>query len=114
MVVEKDDISIDGDGHAIRQIGEWWGSGIYLEGRKGVSIKNVVVQNFDFGIRLVRSSKVEIVGNRVKDNAQYGIYLGDSSSNRIARNKVENNVGYGIARANLEKTYFIIHWEHLS
>ncbi|MEM3449075.1 MAG: NosD domain-containing protein [Thermoproteota archaeon] len=96
IIVEKDNITIDGDGHTLEAREKWWGTGICLKGRKSVTIKNIIIRNFRFGIEVFDSSRIEILNNRVEYSEQYGIYLEHSSENTIIGNDVNHNAGYGI------------------
>jgi parallel beta-helix repeat protein len=49
IVIERDDIVLDGAGYALR--GSGVSSGIWLQDRNNVTIKNVNIRNFDNGIR---------------------------------------------------------------
>jgi parallel beta-helix repeat protein len=114
IVVERDNIVIDGNGHNI--VGPGDGAGIYLSGRKGVTIRNVNIRGFrqgiyaerlvngqisgnriegnDLGIELIISSYNEIYKNEIKD-CSYGIALDDSSYNEIYENEIKD-CSYGI------------------
>jgi len=88
IVVEKDNIVIDGAGYALQGVGS--GKGIDLSGRTNVTIKNTSIKGFSFGIYLDRNSLGNTIsGNNIKNNQQ-GIQL-YGSSNTISENNVANN-----------------------
>ncbi|ODS41261.1 hypothetical protein BEH94_04350 [Candidatus Altiarchaeales archaeon WOR_SM1_SCG] len=80
--------TIDGTGN---------GTGISLSGKSGNTIKNCVITNFVYGIRLDDNSVSNtITNNKVNLNDIYGISLWSSSNNSIANNTANNNNNYGI------------------
>jgi parallel beta-helix repeat protein len=87
ILVEKDNIVIDGAGYTL--IGAE-GRGIVLSERKNVTVKNVKIEmEGGYGIYLVDTSKCIISDNTVNGDA-YNIYLWRSFNNTIERNKVTN------------------------
>jgi parallel beta-helix repeat protein len=89
IVVERDNIVIDGNGHTIQGTGT--GTGIDLSGRSNVTIKNMEIQEFGEGIRMLDSSNNSIIENNFWDDGDRGIWLYGSSNNNISRNDVTNN-----------------------
>jgi parallel beta-helix repeat protein/beta propeller repeat protein len=71
------------------------GIGISLNSVSGVTIKNVQIKGFSYGIGLWYSSDCFISANTVSNNDPYGIYMYSSSSNTINGNTVSDNY-YGI------------------
>jgi len=88
IAVQRDNIVVDGAGYTIQDAQN--GTGIYLTGRCNVTIKNMEIKAFAFGIRLYLSSKITISGNNITSN-DYGIQLYDSSSNIIYNNNFVDN-----------------------
>jgi parallel beta-helix repeat protein len=92
IVVERSNIIIDGAGYTVEGSRTEPYKGIYLSGMKNVTIKNVNVKHFYYGIWLASSSNNNsIVGNNITNNNYDGIYLVYSSYNSIAGNNVANN-----------------------
>ena len=87
IVVQRDNIVVDGAGYTIQ--GAQNGTGIDLTGRHNVTIENIEIKAFAFGIRLYLSSKITISGNNITSN-DYGIKLEGSSNNIISRNNITN------------------------
>lgn len=88
IIVEKDDIVVDGAGYTLE------GGHIWIENRRNVTITNVQIINSDEGIRIMGNSiNNSIIGNNITDiygiNAIW-IYLG-ASNNTISRNIISNN-----------------------
>jgi len=98
ILVERDNILVDGAGHTLQGTGN--GTGIGLSGRSNVTIRNVKIKGFYHGIALYYSSSVSIYYNEIEENnlrstRSDGIYLLMSSNNTISGNNIENN-GDGI------------------
>ena len=89
LVVERDNIVVDGAGHVLEGAGA--GRGISLEGRSNITIKNIAVREFDFGMVLSNSSGNTISANAIA-NTSTGIYLvSRSDSNSVSANNIANN-----------------------
>jgi parallel beta-helix repeat protein len=81
IVIERSGITIDGKGYLLQ--GPADGYGLDLAGVEGVTIRNVKITGFHFGVLLHDSSNNNIIaGNNVEDN-YYGIWLEGSSDNNI-------------------------------
>ncbi|MEM2971244.1 MAG: NosD domain-containing protein [Candidatus Bathyarchaeia archaeon] len=92
IVVERDNIMIDGAGYTIQGIGAWSSKGIYLPNRSNVTIKNISVKTFYYGVYLGDSSNNIIHRSRIENNS-LGIYSYFSSYNIISENNIINNKG---------------------
>jgi len=90
IVVERDNIIIDGAGHTLEGTGS--GSGIDLAGRTNVTIKNITITAFACGIGLYYSSNNTVSGNTITANNRIGIVLEFSSNNSIVGNNIANNM----------------------
>lgn len=108
VMIERSNITLDGNGHSIK--GEGTGYGIYLWEKKNVTIKNCVINNFYYGVRLSsyyapsRSSYNILDHNTLKSN-NYGIYLFHSANNKLLNNRISNNNWRGIKlRASSDNT----------
>jgi parallel beta-helix repeat protein len=91
IIVERDNIVIDGAGYTLQGIGAAYSTGIDLHGRKNVTIRSIQIKAFDFGILLYLSSNNSIVGNNLTANIRSGIELTGSSNNIIADNNLIND-----------------------
>ena len=94
IVVERDNIVIDGAGYTLEGTGAEGSKGIDLSGRRNVTVQNTRIKNFCYGIWLAYSSNNSVSGNNVANNWS-GIGLSGSSNNNIGRNHIANNY-YGI------------------
>lgn len=95
IVVQKDNIVVDGAGLALQGTQVWNSKGIDLTGRSNVTIKNLEIKEFFFGIWLKMSSDNSIHGNNITYN-KGGIWLSRSSNNTISRNNIASNMNYNI------------------
>jgi len=100
IVVERDNIVVDGAGYFIEGLHSGLGSppdgyGILVEGRRNVTINNVAIQHFFYGICLNSSSKNRITRSNITNNSK-GIYIENSSDNIIHENQITNNTDIGI------------------
>lgn len=88
IVVQANNIVIDGSGYTLQGPGS--GYGFYLVSRSGVTIKNVKIDGFPYGIYLYYCSDITISGNIFTNN--YYISLYSSSNNVIYDNTI--SIGY--------------------
>jgi parallel beta-helix repeat protein len=88
IVVEKDDVVIDGAGYTLQGNGS--GYGIHLIRRSHVTIRNMTIKEFDTAIRLYWGSNNTILENNITNN-EWGIYLEYSKNNTISGNKITDN-----------------------
>jgi len=89
IVVERDNIVIDGANHTLQGTGS--GRGIDLTERGNVTIKNVEMKAFDYGIYLRRSSNNNVYGNSITNNMNAGIRLLHSFNITISKNNITNH-----------------------
>jgi parallel beta-helix repeat protein len=89
IVIERSSIEIDGNGHTIQ--GSYGGSGVNLTSVNEVTIRNINVQDFYYGILIVSASQTTISGNKLTAN-NIGIVLLDSSDyNSMNGNNINGN-----------------------
>ena len=94
IVIERDNIMVDGAGYTIQGTGS--GKGIALIGRSNVTIKNMEIKDFEYyGIYLSNSSYNSIDENNITNDYD-GIYLESSSANSISENNITANNEIGI------------------
>lgn len=90
IVVELENITLDGAGHSIQASGT--GTGINLTNMSGVTILNTKISMFYTGILINSSSSNIIFGNDLANN-HYGISLYSSSGNNVSGNSLIDNNG---------------------
>jgi len=91
LVVQRNDIVVDGAGYYLAGQGE---RGVDLSSRSNVTIMNLKIGSNFYGIYLSGASGNTISGNIIAQNS-YGLYLSGASQNTITGNSVTNN-GYGL------------------
>jgi parallel beta-helix repeat protein len=87
IVVEKDNITLNGNGHLL----QFFGSpdyGVYLYGRKYLTVTKIVVEGFDTGIYLEHSSQNYIINNTMVGSTEYGMALYSSDYNHLTENEI--------------------------
>jgi parallel beta-helix repeat protein len=95
IVIQRDNIVVDGAGHMLTGTGT--GNGIDLTVTSNVTIKNIRITTFGFGIYLDGSSGDILSSNTISNNFYDSIYLYDSSNNNtVSGNNVTGNGYYGI------------------
>jgi parallel beta-helix repeat protein len=103
IVVERDNIIIDGAGYTLQ--GTWayysYSKGIDLTGRTNVTVKNVRITVFYYGIYLSSSTNNIVRENDMANNGWYdhgcGIYLISSPNNTILENDIMHDWVNGTA-----------------
>jgi parallel beta-helix repeat protein len=86
---------IDGAGHTLQGPGLRAG-GIEPTWITNVTIKNVNIKGFDYGISIIRSSHINIFGNNITMNKYLGIHNYLSHNNNICVNNISANYRSGI------------------
>jgi parallel beta-helix repeat protein len=89
IIVERDNIVIDGTYKIIQGIGN--GNGIDLKNRINVTVMNVEIKAFSYGINLDNSSNIVISASKISNNTLYGVYAFDSRGNSIFGNNITAN-----------------------
>ncbi len=94
IVISIGAIVVDGAGFTLQGVeGANISVGIELYRRSSVTIRNMQITGFDYGISILSSSNNEILGNNIVNNKQGAISFSHSSSNIISGNNIVNN-GY--------------------
>ena len=96
IVVQRNNIAIDGAGYTLQGTGAFLSSGMSLEGISNITIKNMEIKVFDCGIYFNRSSENSVIGNNITAN-NFGLFLDkESSNNCIKGNSIASNSHTGI------------------
>jgi len=90
IVVERDNIIVDGAGYNVQGTGAYPSKGMELSGRTNMMVRNTHIKNFYYGIWLSYSSNNSISGNNIANN-RCGIFLGASSNNSVGGNNITAN-----------------------
>jgi parallel beta-helix repeat protein len=88
IVIERDNIVVDGAGHMILGTGTET-DGVIITGRTGVTVENMTISDCGYGIYLSSSSGNSIVGNTIT-NSYESIRMYQSSNNSIAGNTCDS------------------------
>jgi parallel beta-helix repeat protein len=86
LVVQRDNIVIDGTGYFLR--GGDGGRGVDITRRSNVTVKNIEVAFFSYGFYIDGSVGINIYGCDISQNSEYAIVLKDSSYNGIYNNPI--------------------------
>ena len=89
IILERDNIVVDGAYYAVQ--GDGSGTGMNLTGRNNVTITNMKIKDFKYGISLYESSNNIIFGNRITNNMDGIRIAGYSNNNTISQNTLEKN-----------------------
>ncbi len=112
IIIDADNITLDCAGHAVTGSGS--GTGILIQSKTGVTVKNCNVSNFRDGIVLrfgsgntlqdntasgndvsgfiiSNTSDNTLTGNTARDNGSIGFNLGSASDNAFTENTARNN-----------------------
>jgi parallel beta-helix repeat protein len=94
IVIQRNNIVVDGAGYTVQGTGAYPSKGIDLTGRINITVKNIKIEKFYYGIWLNMSLSNSIHGNNIGNNYD-GIELTDSSNNNRAtgNNITANNYG---------------------
>jgi parallel beta-helix repeat protein len=95
IIVQKDNIIIDGANHALQGTDELGSVGIDLTSRTNVTVTNLKIQGFEKGINVTSGFKNYILRNEFNNN-YYGIWIHSSNNNEISENKITNSEMGGI------------------
>jgi len=91
IVIERSNIIIDGNNYTLHGTESHDSKGIYLFGIRNVTIKNIRIEGFWYGIFLEDSSDHKLYRNIIAANKIHGIRLWHSSGNTISGNNMTNN-----------------------
>jgi parallel beta-helix repeat protein len=95
IVIQRDNIIVDGAAHTIQIQNAMGSEGVDLTGRSNVTIKNMKIIAFHDGIYLGSSSNNSVSGNSITAGIN-GIYLYYSSNNSVSGNNITASYWNGI------------------
>jgi parallel beta-helix repeat protein len=84
IMVEKDDVALDGAGYSVTGSGS--GKGASLIDRRKVTIRDMTISNFFVGIFLISSNDSVLLGNDLVNNSGIGVWLTSSFNNTVLGN----------------------------
>jgi len=103
IVIERDNMTLDGATYTVQGTGS--GNGINLWWRSNVTIKNMKIKIFEYGIWLENSPSNDISTNNITNN-NCGIVLSESSNNVFKNNAMAGNL-YNFGVYGSELSYHI-------
>ena len=92
--INGDNITLDGNGRQLT--GNNTGFGIIIDYWKNITIKNLKIKNFAYGIYISNSENNSITDNIISNNSETGIALLNSHANLITENEISNNQTSGL------------------
>ena len=96
IFVERSDIVIEGAGYTVEGSRTYPDRGICLSGIANVTIKNISIKHFYYGVWLDSSSNNSISGNTIANNSKGIALYRYSNDNSISGNNITNNQDNGI------------------
>ena len=101
IVINSNNIILDGNNYQI--IGSDAGIGVIIDYWKNITVKNLKIQNFAYGIYIFNSKNNLITNNIISSNSQTGVILFNSHNNTVTENEISDNQTSG-----LEIWYFFL------
>ena len=96
IVVERDNIVVDGAGCTVQGTGALDSKGMDLSERTNVTVRNTQIKKFYDGIHLTSSSNNSMNGNSITNNSYGIVCIFMSSNNNMGGNSITANDGCGI------------------
>lgn len=90
----SDGITLDGAGHSVTGSGSFTSGGAFSV-KTGVTIKNLTVSGFTYGIYVLASSNSTLTGNTLTNNT-YGVYIASSNGLKVYNNNFINNINQAV------------------
>ena len=92
ITIGKNGITLDCAGYSITQTATGTGVGIYFSGVKKVTLKNCIVDNWEYGFEIYGpGSGITLTGNTAKGNSNSGFWIDYISSSELTSNKASSN-----------------------
>ena len=95
IVIEKNNAVIEGARHIVQASG-FWGTGIEVNKRSNVTIKNIRINGFDYGIHLSESYYINIVQSDITKGASANVFCYGSSCCTFSENNISESSWFGI------------------
>lgn len=95
--ITQDNVTVNGNNHSV--IGSGAGYGIYISQRKDITLENLNIKGFTYGVYLnhypFQESNAVLTSNLITDN-RYGLFVFHSSQNIFTNNVITSNSVNGI------------------
>jgi parallel beta-helix repeat protein len=89
IMIIDDGITLDGNGYSISYGSGYYG--VWVRDQTDVTIRNLDIDGFRYGIYMYRSSQCTIEDNAISNCVNYGTYLRNSNDCSIRDNTISNN-----------------------
>ncbi|MEK6901714.1 MAG: NosD domain-containing protein, partial [Nanoarchaeota archaeon] len=104
LTIGDDNVQIEGNNYTFTGTGVSPESAMYTTGKDGLTITNVIIQNFTTGIHLAQTKNSTITFSTIMNNS-YGVMFNSSNNNTIFDSLIQNNtksdvLGRGTGREN--------------
>jgi parallel beta-helix repeat protein len=97
IVIQRSNIIMNGNGYTLQGPGAVDTKGFGVSDVNNVTIQNVNIKRFCYGIYLYHSSTNIILGNNITNNRDYGVFVDQSScNNTISWSTIKYNTFYGV------------------
>lgn len=77
ITIGADNVTLDGAGYSLS---DGFGAAVYLSGRAGVTVKNLKINRFDFGISIIHARDNITLTNLTLNSTFWGIWVYDSNN----------------------------------
>jgi len=96
IIIDRNNVTLDGRGHTIRGMSESFAVGILLSNRTEVTLRNLHVIGYYYGLEIDSCIRTEISGNLIEANRGDGIFLDETSFTEVTGNVVISNLADGV------------------
>jgi parallel beta-helix repeat protein len=96
IIVQKNDIIIDGNGHNLNGFNVSTTYGITLNAVKNVTIQNMHITGYSVGVLIEYSNQTIVTKSSIKSAYGYGIWLLGSNNSTISENNLTNSASNGL------------------
>jgi parallel beta-helix repeat protein len=96
IVIEKSNMTLDGTYHVVQGSGLVGSVGINVSRVGNVTIKNINVGGFYYGVNLYSVVDCTVIGNNITNNSQFGVKFQISSNCTVSSNHIINNMYAGV------------------
>ena len=102
IMITSNDVILDGNGHTIKGVSQKFRTGVLIHSLfqiENVTITNITVKNWYYGIYIRNAKDVEISFSKITNNSRYGTYISNSTLILIENNRFANNgVGFSFEK----------------
>ncbi len=105
VIIGANNIELDCQNHNVIGMRAFSTSGILVENRQNITVKNCLIQNFTFGINFNSITFSQIINSKTINNVEAGIQLVSSINNTLENNNAtQNNNGFSLRESSSNNT----------